>query len=69
MAIGFVPFSCFGKKRAKRSRHKGRCNACSRNHSRPLVYPPAASPWALEHLNLDPVQAENVPIFGLKYTV
>jgi len=32
----------------------------------PLVYPPAASPQALEHLNLDPVQAENVPIFCLK---
>ena len=39
-----LPFSCFGKKRAKRSRLKGRCNACSRNHSRPFKKSPAASP-------------------------
>ena len=28
---------------------------------------PAASPVALEHLNLNPVQEENVPIFFLKH--
>ena len=32
----------------------------------PFGNPRPASPWALEHLNLDPVQAENVPIFCLK---
>ena len=41
--------------------------SCSRNPSRPLVYPLAASPSALEHLNLHPVHAENVPIFCMKF--
>ena len=63
----YMYFSCSCKKSTKRSSHKGRCTSCSRNPSRPLVYPPAASPVTLEHLNLDPVQAENVPIFCLKF--
>ena len=33
----------------------------------PFGNPGPASPLALEHLNLNPVQAENVPIFCLKF--
>ena len=61
---------CLAHLRAK-SRPLGGCapkRACgrSRNPSRPLAYPPAASPQAPEHLILNPVQAENILIFCLK---
>jgi hypothetical protein len=61
-------FSCSCKKRTKRSRHRGGvvCLAPAIQATRPYVPHPAASPQAPEHLNLNPVQAENVPIFCLK---
>jgi len=42
------------------------CRAPARQ-SRPLVYPPAHIAGSAQHLNLNPVQAENVPIFCLKF--
>ena len=47
---------------------KGALNArSSRTGAAPFGNPRRASPRALEHLNLDSVQAENVPIFCLKF--
>ena len=39
----------------------------SRTGAAPFGNPRHASPQALEHLNLDPVHAENDPIFCMKY--
>ena len=55
------------RKEPKEAGTRGAVRPCSRTGSRPLVYPPAASPAVPEHLNLDSVQAENVPIFCLKF--
>ena len=42
--------------------------SCSRNPSRPLLCTsPGRIAVGAEHLNLNPVQAENVPIFCLKF--
>ena len=40
--VGVMPFSCFGKKRAKRSRHKGHCASRSRAPNPSPCVSPAA---------------------------
>ena len=64
----YSPFSCFGKKRAKRSRLKrALCVALPRAKSVPLKNHPAALTMALEHLNLHPEHSKNVPIFAVQW--
>ena len=61
-------FSCSCKKRTKRSSLKEALYVLLPQSEPPsLRIHPAASPKPLEHLNLNPVQAENVPIFCLKF--
>ena len=61
-----MSFSCFGKKRTKRSRHREGTELSRSRAPKPSfpMYParPALS-MALEHLNLDPVWAKSVPTF------
>ena len=62
----FILFLLLQEKNQKKQA-KGALNArCSRTGAAPFGNPRHAPPQALEHLNIDPVQAENVPIFCLK---
>ena len=62
--------SCTRQESNQRSWHRGGvvCLAPASQATRPYVPHPAASPEALEHLNLDPVHAENVPISCMKFS-
>ena len=64
---GVMPFSCLGKKSAKRSRHKGHCaSRRKRAESVPLCIPRRTYDGA-EHLNLHPEHDKNVPIFAVQW--
>ena len=67
MAINIYSFLAPARKEPKEAGTRGPVSRAPARQSRPLVKPPAASPWALEHLNLNPVQTENVPIFCMKF--
>ena len=60
-------FSCSGKKRNKRIRHRRGVNAALPRVKYTLSYVPlpCASPYLPEELNLDSEQSKNVPIFAL----
>ena len=65
--IGFYVFFLLLQEKNQKKQAKGALNArSSRTGAAPFGNPRHASPQALEHLNIDPVQAENVPIFCLK---
>ena len=60
-------FSCVLQEKYQKKQAKGALNArSSRTGAAPFGNPRRASPLVPEHLNLNPVQAENVPIFCLK---
>ena len=61
--------SCTRQESNQRSWHRGGvvCLAPAIQSTRPYVPHPAASPVVPEHLNLNSVHAENVPIFCMKY--
>ena len=62
-------FSCVLQEKYQKKQAKGALNArSSRTGAAPFGNPRRASPLVPEHLNLNPVQAENVPIFCLKFT-
>jgi len=64
----FILFLLLQEKNQKKQA-KGALNArSSRTGAAPFGNPRRASPQALEHLNSDPVHAENVPIFCMKIT-
>ena len=63
----FILFLLLQEKNQKKQA-KGALNArSSRTGAAPFGNPRHASPLVPEHLNLNPVQAENVPIFCLKF--
>ena len=62
-----MPFSCFGKKRTKRSRLKGHCvSRRKRAKSVPLSIPRRTYDTA-EHLNLHSEHDKNFPIFAVQW--
>ena len=63
----YLFFSCFLQEKNQKKQAQGAlsCRAPARQR-RPLVNPPSRIAGSLWHLNLDPVQAENVPILCLK---
>ena len=52
MQFGLRPFSCSGKKRAKRSRYRGNCVSRSRAPNPSPLYTPRRTYDAAEHLNV-----------------
>jgi len=61
------PFLISARKGRKEADLKGAELIAPAIKAAPLRIPRRASPKALEHLNVNPVQAENVPIFCLKF--
>ena len=62
-------FSCVLQEKYQKKQAKGALNARrSRTGAAPFGNPRRTSPLVPEHLNLNPVQAENLPIFCLKFT-
>ena len=68
--LGYSPFSCLGKKRAKRSRHRGGAVRLASYRARaalPYVPHPARTYDGSEYLNLHPEHDKNVPIFAVQW--
>ena len=64
--LGAMPFSCFGKKRAKRNRHKGHCASRSRAPNPSPCVSPAALTTVRSTLTYIPEHDKNVPIFAVQ---